>query len=180
MISNRINTFLANFHYLNSKSKRAGCGFFCNKQLTHALEKAAKNLHENLTALAQSKLSEKDKTDAFFKAVEGSFIYAEQLRTQYGKVVQNKKDPAINMIGANGSISKQVWKKPYKPGNFETQLVSALNAVNNEVVSDILKSTDTAENAKSFQDRCNALMQKISSYQAPERALAEVVHKHHR
>ena len=180
MISNRINTFLANFHYLNGKDKRAGCGFFCNKPLTHALEKAASKLHEDLTALAQSKLSDKEKSEAFFQRIENGFQYAEDLRAKHGKVVQSKKDPAINMIGVTGVISKQVWKKPYPPGKFEDQLVNALNEVNNETVSDILKSTDTSENAKLFQDQCQALMQKISSYQAPERVLAEVTSKRHK
>lgn len=174
MISNRINIFSANFHYLNGKSKRAGCGLFCNKPLTHALEKTANKLHEDLQALAQSKLSDKEKTEAFFSIIENSFKYAEDLRGLHGKVVQSKKDPAYNMINATGMTSKQVWKKPYAPGNFEAQLVNALNEVNNEVVSDILKGIDTSENAKLFQDRCRALMHKISSFQPPERCLAEV------
>src|SRR5260370_570786 len=116
MISNRINTFLANFHYLNTKSKRDGCGLFCNKTLTHDLEKAAGKLHEDLTALAQGKLSDEEKSAAFFQRIENTFKYAEDLRAKHGKVVQSKKAPAYNMVSLTGAISKQVWKKPYNPG----------------------------------------------------------------
>lgn len=177
MISTRINTFLANFHYLNSKSKRAGCGLFCNKPLTHALEKEAKSLQDSLKELAASNVSDLKKSEAFFKRVEGSFNQVEAMRTKYGKVVQPKKEPPINMVALDGTVTKHVKKKPYQPGNFETQLVQALNEVNNSVANDILAGKISAEDAQAFQGQCNALIAKISSFKPQETCYAEVTTK---
>lgn len=81
-ISDLINTFIAHFHYLNSKGKRSGFLFFANDALTKQLELRASRLIAALNTLAaKTNLTEDKKATQFLVALENALIWLKGAKT---------------------------------------------------------------------------------------------------
>lgn len=176
MISDLINTFVTNFNYLNARGHRGGCLFvFADIGLTAALEKNAKNLRYDLTALAQKNdISEEAKGNAFYDIVRKSFESAETLRAEHGHPLNKRKNPPINMLDQDGQVIKNYWVKPRQPAKFERQLVQGLTALQADAAARIAANPDAV--VETFMQKCQALSKTISEFEPHERCVANVVH----
>lgn len=176
MISDLINTFLTNFKYLNARGHRSGCLFiFADKGLTTALEKNAKNLRDDLTALAQKNdISEEAKGNAFYDIVHQSFAKAELLRAEHGHPLNKRKNPPINMLAEDCQVIKNYWVKSRQPAKFERQLVQGLAALQADAAASIAANPDVV--VETFMNKCQSLNKTISEYEPHERCVANVVH----
>jgi ABC-type Zn2+ transport system substrate-binding protein/surface adhesin len=177
MISDLINTFLANFKYLNTRGHRSGCLFvFADRGLTTGLEKNARQLRNALTALAQKNdISEEEKGNTFYDILHQSFEQAELLRAEHGHPLNKRKSPPINMLDQDGQVNKNYWVRPKKPAKFERQLVQGLTALQADAAARLLANPDPV--VESFMKKCEALSNNISDFEPHERCVANAVHR---
>ena len=197
-----IKTFTDNFHYLNDKGKRNVnllSRLFSNKHLTLDLEKIAGKLRNDLNAITnpppppsgpkpekgkegepapvKKEITDQEKWASFCKAVHSAFTQAQTSRATNGTALNkppygrnfNISEPNGN-IGISADVS---YKKPCATDEFETSLVQGLEAVSQQIVTEMKNANEASGTLSGYQNQCKALLTEIRDYKSPEAALAK-------
>lgn len=129
-VSKLIQTFIDNFQYLDEKGKRKGFMMFSNRELTERLEMLAINLKSVLQAVANNTLpgvQDDEKLEEFYPAIENAITHVRNAR--FEKAKERTFYYSEDQLLGSPSVDYYGYKKAYKNGEFEKQLVRALQAV---------------------------------------------------
>jgi len=160
MINKLIQTFLDNFKYVNSQGKHETWNVLRDKELTHALEKVAKSIRDQLTALQPLNLTDHMKIELFSGTIRMHFNKAEEYRAKFGNQVKNTEQ----FFMKRGEEYRSIWKKPSPPSNFENELINGLEAVNKQIETQLLKNDGMLK----LQRHCTTLIDEIKNYKPKE------------